>query len=260
MDINITVLGSGSSGNSVLVTYGDFGFLIDAGFSRKELFTRLEQCSISPDIIKAIIITHEHGDHVKGARVIADTLDIPTFATHFTSEFLHKKNKIGKKRNIFQTGSAFKLADFLIKPFTVSHDAIDPVGFVISVKNKNIGYAMDLGYLDTLSKCRLKGCDTLILETNHDVKLLSDSSRPFYLKRRILSNRGHLSNETSINALEELITEKTSKLLLGHISSECNNPELVYSMASAKLADMNRKDIDLSLMKQNEPLQPILAG
>ncbi|HJO92337.1 MAG TPA: MBL fold metallo-hydrolase [Victivallales bacterium] len=260
MEINITVLGSGSSGNSVLITYGDFGFLIDAGFSRKELFARLDQCSISPEIIKAIIITHEHGDHVKGARVIADTLDIPTFATYFTSEYLFNRNKIGKKRNIFQSGSSFKLSDFLIKPFSISHDAIDPVGFVISIKNTSIGYAMDLGYLDTLSKCRLKGCNTLILETNHDVKLLSNSNRPFHLKRRILSNRGHLSNDVSINALEELITEETDKVLLGHISSECNNTELVRTMAEAKLSNIKRKDIDLSLMKQNKPLQPILIG
>jgi phosphoribosyl 1,2-cyclic phosphodiesterase len=260
MDINITVLGSGSSGNSVLINYGETGFLIDAGFSRKELFSRLDQCGISPDIIKAIIITHEHGDHVKGARVIADTLDIPTFATHFTSEYLLKTNKIGRKRNIFQAGSAFKLFDFLIKPFSISHDAIDPVGFLISAKNRNIGYAMDLGYLDTLSKCRLKGCDTLILETNHDVELLRDSERPFYLKRRILSKRGHLSNEVAINAFEELITEKTTNLLLGHISSECNDPELVHSMASAKLQKMNRNDINLALMKQNRPLEPILIG
>ena len=132
MDFNITVLGSGSSGNAVLLSRGDNGILIDAGFSRKEILSRLSESRISPDVIKAILITHEHTDHVKGARVLADYLDVPTYTTYDTAQYLMDKNRIGKKKVIFDAGSPFNIVDFDIQPFRISHDAIDPVGFIIS--------------------------------------------------------------------------------------------------------------------------------
>ncbi len=260
MDFNITVLGSGSSGNSVLISRGDNGILIDAGFSRKEILSRLNQSGISPDIIKAILITHEHTDHVKGARVLADHLDIPTYTTHDTAQYLMDKNRIGKKKVIFDAGSPFNIVDFDVQPFRISHDAIDPIGFIISSKGVKVGFAMDLGHLDRLTKCRLKGCDAIVLESNHDVKLLRTSKRPIRLIRRIAGNFGHLSNDAAISSLHELLTKSSRFLFLGHLSSECNRADIVEKMAVSKLDEINRLDVMLSIMKQDKPLAPVLLG
>ena len=260
MDFNITVLGSGSSGNSVLISRGNNGVLIDAGFSRKEILSRLNTLGISADLIKAILITHEHTDHVKGARVLADYLDIPTYATYDTAQYLMDKNCIGKKKVIFDAGSPFNLIDFDIQPFRISHDAIDPVGFIITSNGIRIGFAMDLGHLDRLTKCRLKGCDAIVLECNHDIKLLQTSNRPLRLIRRIAGNFGHLSNDTTISSLHELLTNSTRFLFLGHISSECNRLDIVEEMAVSKLREINRSDIVLSIMKQDTPLIPVLLA
>ena len=260
MEFNITVLGSGSSGNSVLISSGNNGILIDAGFSRKETILRLEKSGFSPDIVKALLITHEHADHVKGARVLADYLDIPTYTTYDTAQYLMEKNSIGKKKVIFDAGSPFNIVDFKVQPFRISHDAIDPVGFIVSNNGTRVGFAMDLGHLDRLTKCRLKGCDAIILESNHDVKLLRNSKRPLRLIRRIAGNFGHLSNETAISALHELLTDTSRFLFLGHISGECNREEIVKNMAIAKLSELNRKDVALAVMKQDTPLAPIMVA
>ena len=258
MDFNITVLGSGSFGNSVLLSLGNDGILIDAGFSRKETILRLCQAGFSPHIIKAILITHEHSDHVTGARVLANYLDVPTYTTHATGQYLIDKNKIGEKKVIFDTGSSFNIIGFDIHPFSVSHDAIDPVGFIISVHGIKVGFAMDLGHLDRLTKCRLKGCDAIILESNHDIGLLKASKRPLRLIRRIAGNFGHLSNDAAISSFHELLTPKSRFLFLGHISSECNRFDIVEKMAISKLAEIDRTDITLSIMKQNNPLATVV--
>jgi len=260
MDFKITVLGSGSSGNSVLLSSGDNGILIDAGFSRKEILSRLSKSGISPDVIKAILITHEHTDHVRGVRVLADYLDIPTYTTYDTAQYLVDKNRIGKKKVVFDAGSPFKIIDFDVQPFRISHDAIDPVGFIVSISGVKVGFAMDLGHLDRLTKCRLKGCDAIVLESNHDVNLLKTSSRPLRLIRRIAGNFGHLSNDTAISSLSELITSSSRFLFLGHLSGECNRAEIVEEMALSKLTEINRPDIALSIMKQGSPLASVLIS
>ncbi|HBM17169.1 MAG TPA: MBL fold metallo-hydrolase [Lentisphaeria bacterium] len=260
MDLNITVLGSGSEGNATVVSLGNFGVLIDNGFSKKELLRRLSVSGISPDTIKALIITHEHSDHIKGARIIADALDIETFANTFTANEMRKVSCLGKKHKSFLTGSPFIIENFKITPFRISHDAIESVGFVFETKGIKIGYAMDVGTLDTLTKQRLKGCDVIMLESNHDKKMLMESTRPFYLKKRILSRTGHLDNTEAIGAFSELVTENTRKIMLGHISSDCNLHSIVEGMAVSKLRSMNRSDITVKLMKQHQPSVPVLIS
>lgn len=260
MDLNITVLGSGSEGNATLISLGDFGILIDNGFSKKELFRRLEISGVSPNIIKALIITHEHRDHIAGARIVADGLDIDTYANSFTSNEMKKVDCLGKKHKAFVTGSVFVIENFKIAPFRISHDAIESVGFVVESKGIKIGYAMDVGIMDMLTKTRLKGCDVIMLESNHDKKMLMESNRPFQLKRRILSRVGHLDNTEAIGAFSELITEKTKKIMLGHISSDCNTHSIVEELAIGKLRSLTRSDISVHIMKQKEPSLPILVG
>lgn len=260
LDFNITVLGSGSSGNSVLFTVGDKGLLIDAGFSRKELLRRLDKVGVSPEVIKAILITHEHTDHVKGARVLANYLDVPTYVTYETGNYLSERNKIGDKKTIFESGTSFKFLDFLIQTFNISHDALDPVGFIISYKGINVGYALDTGHLNTLTKCRLRGCDAIILECNYDAELLRNSQRPIRLIRRVASKFGHLSNDEAVSSFDELLTNKTRHLFLGHISGECNKYDLVEDMARSKLDQLEKKDIQFSTMYQDTPKAPLLLG
>ena len=260
MDFRVTVLGSGSSGNAVLFSYGENGILVDAGFSRKEILKRLKECEISPSCIKALLITHDHSDHVKGARVLADFLDIPTYATRDTAQCLLDKKQLGEKKVIFNSGSPFDVLDFNIQSFRVSHDAVDPVGFVIKTKDFKIGIAMDLGHLDNLAMSRLKDCDALLLESNYDLKMLRSSNRPLRLIRRIAGKLGHLSNCDAIDSLEKLLTPKTRFLFLGHISGECNEHSIVEKMALNKLNELKRDDIKLLLMKQNTPLSPILLN
>ena len=256
--MNITVLGSGSSGNAILLTLGNDGILIDAGFSRKEILSRLDELTISPKIIKAILVTHEHSDHVKGLRVTADHLDIPAYLTYETAKYLESKKQMSKKKFIFDSGSPFKLLGFTIHPFRVAHDAIDPVGFLVTAKNINVGIALDLGHMNSLVKCRLKGCNALILESNYEEELLKKSQRPLRLIRRIAGRFGHLSNDNALSSLNELLTTDTSHLLLGHISSECNNHTLLKEKAATELQNLNRTDVTLTILKQHIPTPTIL--
>lgn len=262
MNLEVTALGSGSSGNAVLISLGNYGVLIDAGFSKKELLKRLDSCGIDPNIIKALLITHEHSDHISGARIIADSLDIPMFANRSTFHAMDagKEKKTSKKRIIFGTGDIFKVDSFTIRSFKISHDSIEPVGFVINAKNMTIGYAMDLGHMDNITKSRMKGCNVIILESNHDVGMLMKSTRPPYLKHRIKSRHGHLSNEQAMDALHELVTRDTKIVMLGHLSNECNKYSIVNDLVSKKLKQLGRTDIKLYLMEQKTPLTPVLIA
>ena len=261
MKLGITVLGSGSKGNSILIHNESSGILIDAGFSRKEILARFAKIDIDPAIVNAIIITHDHGDHVCGARVLADHLDIPTFVNESTFKHLKAKNLIGKKIQIFDPGTAFTIKEFNIKPFSVPHDAMEPVGFAIfatrNCEELKIGIATDLGHVNNLVQARLKECDILVLECNHDKKMLRDSERRLSLKQRIAGRFGHLNNEASIEAMGNLLDAKTKHLILYHLSSDCNSPELVADLANAKLTEMERNDINLQIARQDQPLDTI---
>jgi phosphoribosyl 1,2-cyclic phosphodiesterase len=257
MRTGITALGSGSKGNSILLHTENSGILIDVGFSRKETLTRLEILGISPEIINGILITHEHDDHVRGCRVLANHLDLPTYLTVDTFKYLHQQKKIGDKKIIFAPGSPFEVNKFKIDPFSVQHDAIQPVGFIVTSGRFKIGIATDLGQLNRLATARLQGCDALILEANHDVQMLRDAMRPLHLKRRILGRHGHLSNEDAIEAFSELLSGKTRHVFLAHISSECNDHNLVKNLAKEKLKKMGRADILLYVLEQSKPLKTV---
>ena len=253
MRFGITALGSGSRGNAILLHTEEGGILVDAGFSRKELIARLAICGLNPGKIKALLISHEHGDHVNGARLFSDDYEIPTYLTAKTGQYLNDLGKLGKKRFFFETGSVFEVKPFNIRPFAVPHDAVDPVGFVISVDSVKVGIATDLGHMNPLCIQRLRDCDALILECNHDVEMQRKSERGIRLKRRVLGKHGHLSNDDAMNALDSLVTEKTKFVFLVHLSSDCNEHSLVQEIGSRKLADMRRNDILLTVVAQDKP-------
>ncbi len=253
MKTGITVLASGSAGNALLIHSGASAIMVDAGLSRSEMLLRLKLCGIPPETIKGLLITHEHTDHVKGARILADQLGITTFTTSATCRQLIGKKLAARKIQTITPNNPFTIGIFDIIPFQVPHDAADPVGFVISVNNLKIGIATDLGHVSNGVKARLLDCDALILESNHDPKMLWDSNRRLNLKRRILGRFGHLNNNDAMDCLAELLTPRTRHLVLYHLSGECNCRDLLSQLAVAKLTELRRHDVTFNIARQDAP-------
>ncbi|MBF8438106.1 MBL fold metallo-hydrolase [Halanaerobiaceae bacterium Z-7014] len=232
MAMKMAVLASGSSGNSIYLSTDNTAILIDAGLSGKELERRMKSVKLNPEDISAILVTHEHGDHIKGAGVLSRRYNIPIYASAGTWKAARKKlGKIGKgyERTIEES---WQLGDFEITSFPIPHDAAEPVGFVVSDGDVNFGLATDIGYIADELYDHLKDLDCILLEANHDIDLLREGSYPGMLKRRIRGNEGHLSNDETAELLPELLktNEKSScpVVLLSHLSAENNRPELAY--------------------------------
>ncbi len=255
--LKISILGGGSKGNSILIDSKNSAILIDAGFSRKELVKRLEILNTKPEKIEAILVTHEHHDHIAGIKVFSKQFSTPIYLTGETNRFLLNKKKIENNANIFAPGNKFSILDFEINPFSIQHDALEPVGFVINYGQIKIGIATDLGKINKLVEHKLKDCDCLILESNYDIDMLRNSDRHLSLKQRIIGTNGHLSNEDAISSFEKLLTKKTKYLFLTHLSSDCNSKEIVLELAKNELNKLNRNDIILNIAEQNKPTELI---
>ena len=230
--MKMAVLASGSSGNSIYLSTENTAILIDAGLSGKELERRMESIELNPRDISAILITHEHGDHIKGAGVLSRRYGIPIYASSGTWEAASKK--LGKIEKDFERTikKQWQLGDFKITSFPIPHDAADPVGYVINDGEVNFGLATDIGYINDELYDHLRDLDCILLEANHDIDLLREGSYPGMLKRRIRGNEGHLSNDETAELLPELLkSNKKSScpvVLLSHLSAENNRPELAY--------------------------------
>ncbi len=253
----ITVLGSGSGGNSILLHTADEGLLVDAGFSRRETLLRVEGAGVRPEIIKALLISHEHGDHTRGAKALADHLGICTYGTSRTIRHLSEADKAGGKLAVFESGSSFDIGGFNVRVFSVPHDAIDPVGFIVSRGGARAAIATDLGHLNALCIRRLSDCEAVILECNHDVAMQRNSERHQILKSRILGKHGHLCNDDAISAFASFISPSTRFICLAHLSEECNRPELVRELALKRLAELNRSDILLAVAEQDKASETV---
>ena len=326
--VRFTVLASGSRGNSTVVSCGHTRILVDAGLSCRELFKRMRQAGEEPEKLDAIIITHEHQDHVNGLAVTARKLGIPVYFTEGThrawmrwltprrqmtyAQWLEQCRKQAAERQAepasdaesdevelnageepgaaaarepecaaenasapaqaeksddptwlprveyFESGRPFAIGDLAVSPFTISHDAADPVGFVFEAEGVRMAVATDLGYVSPNVKAQLKGVDLLLIESNHDLEMLRDGPYPWSVKQRVLSRVGHLSNEATAAFLESGYDGQAAYILLGHLSENNNLPELARISAERALAGRasllaNR----LLLAKQHEPLPPI---
>ena len=254
--IGVTVLGSGSSGNATIVHCGGEGILIDAGFSFREFKRRFQESGLADSVrLRAILVTHEHDDHVKGLRVCADNLELPVFTTRKCADVLRRRDaKIGHF-SLIAPGGMFSVGSFSILPFSIPHDAVDPVAFVIRKDEFKIGVATDLGNGNHVVQYELQGCDTLVLESNHDLNLLAASSRPWPLKQRIMGPQGHLSNDASSQLLSKIIASNTRNVILAHISHECNKVEIAEECARKCLCSCDRSDVALSIADQDTPIQ-----
>jgi phosphoribosyl 1,2-cyclic phosphodiesterase len=208
--------------------------LIDAGLSRKETFERLAGLGVAPDSLTAILITHEHTDHVAGLPAIARKLRIPIYVSHLTAPAIPWGETV-PVLEAFQAGAGFTIGDIDVASFTIPHDAADPVGFAFRAEGVRIAIATDLGYLPDSVRLHLRGADVLLLEANHDLEMLKVGPYPWSVKQRVMGRMGHLSNDVACGFLREELDTRTSTLILGHLSEHNNHPEIVRLMASQAL-------------------------
>ncbi len=314
--MRMTVLASGSKGNSTLVSSSRTRILVDAGLSCRELLKRMQMADEDPAAIDALLITHEHQDHVQGVSVLARKLGVPVYftqathrawmrwmmpqkrltyaawlaqrqqdltqrqapeATPETAVSVEEEEALGSDESpasssrpgqenpcslpgveYFAAGSGFWIGDIAITPFTIPHDAADPVGFVFEADGVRMAIATDLGYMPPNVKMAIRNCDVLMLESNHDLEMLRDGPYPWSVKQRVMSRVGHLSNEAASDFLEKNYDGNASYVVLAHLS-ECNNlPELARVTAERALRDrMSLLANKLILAQQDAPLEPI---
>lgn len=217
---------SGSSGNCTFISDGKTNILIDCGLSGKRLAELLAQIDISPDSIDALLITHEHSDHVKGAGVAARRYKLPVYATSRTHSAMNLGNVSESLKHTVSPDKDFEIGSIGIRPFSIPHDAVNPVGYTFMCGGKKYAIATDIGEMNDKIFSSIKGSEKVILESNHDINMLKAGSYPFPLKQRILSNIGHLSNESAAETALELVKSGTTGIMLGHLSLENNMPEL----------------------------------
>jgi phosphoribosyl 1,2-cyclic phosphodiesterase len=232
------LLASGSKGNSLLVEAGETRILIDAGLSARELLNRLSKIGLQGSDLDAIIISHEHTDHIRGAGALARKIGKPvliSYSTHGQSTKLFAKTETIE----FESGCSFAFRDLLIDPFPTTHDTCDPVGFVIDSSEGRVGMATDLGTATRLVKEKLKGCKAVVLESNHDEEMLVNGPYPWHLKQRIKSRHGHLSNNDSVALFEEIVGPELEGLFLAHLSEVNNNPQIAAAVFRKSLDSQN---------------------
>lgn len=237
MSISVSSLGSGSKGNCVLISNGKNNLLIDAGLSFNCIYKKLAMHGLSIADIDAVFLTHEHDDHIKGVAELGTVL--PVYSHPDTLEYVAAKYPIPLKNLMEIEEQEISIGTLDILPFRVSHDALHPYGYRICDSDSKFTYMTDTGYISKGMFAIASGSDTIMLESNHDTELLKKGKYPEFLKRRIMSDVGHLSNEESALTVYELVCKGATKIMLAHISEQNNLPELAYYTAVNFLSKMN---------------------
>jgi len=224
------VLGSGSRGNATYVEEGETRILIDAGFSGRELARRLALIGRSPEQLTALLITHEHNDHITGAGVLSRRFSLPVYINHATYQAAAQRLGRLYDHRQFATGTPFAVGCLSVHPFSISHDTADPVGFVLSGARYRVGYCTDTGTITTLMQYQLGRCHGLILEANHDPDMLRNGPYPAQLKQRVHSNLGHLANRDAAELVRRLENGPLCALILAHVSETNNHPDHIRTV------------------------------
>ncbi|MDH3357238.1 MAG: MBL fold metallo-hydrolase [Desulfobacteraceae bacterium] len=248
-NLGVCILASGSKGNAVFISSGDTSLLIDAGLSGIEIERRLKSRGLDPKNLDAILVSHEHSDHIQGVGVLSRRYKLPVYINSKT-----RKAAVSQLGNLydsknFECGSTFTINDLSIHPFSISHDAKDPCGFTVNQNGTKIGIATDLGIATSMVKAHLKGCTLLILEANHDEKMLINGPYPWPVKQRVKSRIGHLSNEESKALLNELQHDGLKHVMLAHLSETNNTPQKAFNEVGQALT---RCEPHLYVASQNE--------
>ena len=265
MAVSVSVIASGSRGNCALVASSTTRILVDAGLSCRETFKRLKGIDERTEEISAILITHEHSDHVAGLQRLATKLKVPVFLTEGTHHAFNRamRDEEGQlpelpKSDHFFAGRSFRVGDIEVSPFTIPHDAADPVGFTFRVEGLKIGFATDLGYMPVSVRNHLRGCHVLVMESNHDLEMLRSGPYPWSVKQRVMSRVGHLSNDSLAEFFSNDYDGVAEYVVLAHLSEQNNHPEV--ARASAEQALRGRQGLwsnRVLLAGQNEAMAPI---
>lgn len=262
--MRFSVLGSGSGGNGAVVAGPDGALLIDAGLSARQLLARLERIGLLPTAIRGILLTHEHSDHTRGLDVLlrGPLSGVPVFANQHTSEMVRRSLRTPVSWKLVETGSRFEWAGWRIDTFSVPHDAVDPMGFVIERSTAGadeppgprLGVVSDLGHATQNIAARLTALDGLFVEANYCPNLLAaDTRRPWATKQRIASRHGHLSNDQAADLVAQILSPRLRRLWLGHLSSDCNRPDVATAVLRRTLDSRAASHVEIVCASQNEP-------
>jgi phosphoribosyl 1,2-cyclic phosphodiesterase len=265
MGVTVSMLASGSRGNCAIVASARTRILVDAGISCRETFKRMKSLCDDPHALSAILITHEHSDHIYGLATLAKKLRIPVFMTGATHQAWARaqRNQDGERPRLeklerFESGHRFQVGDIEVKPFTIPHDAADPVGFTFRAEGIKIGFATDLGYIPPSVRDNLSGCDVLVMESNHDLEMLRVGPYPWSVKQRVMSRVGHLSNLALADFFSSDYDNSATFVVLAHLSVENNHPEIARREAEKALGARGSLFSNRVLLaSQTQALEPI---
>jgi phosphoribosyl 1,2-cyclic phosphodiesterase len=258
--VRIAVLASGSSGNAILISSNSTSVLVDAGISARRLIRGAGELGVPPESIDAVLVTHEHSDHVAGLSTLTKRLGLPVVASRGTHQAIRARVGGESERVEVEAGREYEIGDLSIAPFATSHDCEEPLGFSIGDGASRAAIATDLGIVGRNVRRHLLEADCAVLEFNHDERMLLEGSYPWYLKQRILSNVGHLSNATAADELKRAGDAPLSLLILAHLSSENNEAELAREAALGALERAGRSDVRILVAHRSETLGPIAVG
>jgi phosphoribosyl 1,2-cyclic phosphodiesterase len=263
--VSVTVLASGSKGNSTVVSSSRTKILVDAGLSGRETFRRMHLVGESPSALSAVVISHEHSDHVTGLCTLAKKLRIPVYMTGAAHQAFEKAEHDPERDGPalancehFKSGHCFQIGDIAVMPFTIPHDAADPVAFTFKVEGIKVGVVTDLGYMPYSVVQHIRNCDMLMIESNHDLEMLRIGPYPWSVKQRVMSRLGHLSNDALADFLCSEYDGGAAFVVLAHLSEHNNHPELARTAAERALSDRrNLLHNRLMLASQTQPLEPL---
>lgn len=248
------MLGSGSKGNAAVVECGGLRLMIDAGLSAKQLALRLRQVGIDPASLDGILLTHEHGDHVRGLKIFIKQHPVPVFTTAATARVVREAGIEGGSWKFFEAGQVFAIGGVAVETFAIQHDAVDPVGFVVGHNTRRLGLLSDAGFVTRGMTERLRGLTGIFVEANYDEKLLeADMKRPWSIKQRISSRHGHLSNTQVAELIRDIAHPELGRVVLGHLSSDCNTPEIILAKLRECLAESGNGHVGLHCACQDTP-------
>lgn len=251
--MRFSVLGSGSAGNSTVLECGSTRILIDAGLSAKQLCLRLESLGIDPGSLSGILLTHEHGDHVCGLKNFLKKHPVPIYATAETAHVVRERDIAGATWKTFEAGQVFSVNHLAIQSFSIQHDAVDPVGFVVDSRGLRFGLLSDAGFVTSGMIHHLRGLAALFVEANYDDDLLElDTKRPWSIKQRISSRHGHLSNVQVEALIREIAHAELLQIVFGHLSSDCNCPKKVTELFGKCLQELGHTHTALHCASQAE--------
>jgi len=256
--VQLTILGSGSNGNSAYLETANTRLLVDAGLSARQVRQRLLAIGRSHENLTAILVTHEHTDHCQALAILAARARIPIYCNRLTREAIEASAPTGCEYRVFETGATFEVGETEIETFSIPHDASDPVGFVVRTDAGKVGFLTDLGHATRLVLERVRSTRVLVIESNHDIQMLQDDPRrPWSLKQRILSRHGHLSNEAAADAVQEIMSSDLRHLVLAHLSRDCNRPELALGAVHRRLERLGVKHVTVEAATQHAPTSTI---